>query len=936
MRIQATPGVLSREQYDAVIFDMDGVVTDTAHTHAAAWKLTFDAYLASVHTRSGPAPAPFDHSDYLSFVDGKHRDDGVASFLASRDIELPRGTANDPAGTGSIWAIANSKNDAFQTTLARDGATAFPSTVALVRSLQRQGFGTAIISASRNCLQVLEAAGIGDLFAVRVDGLETERLGLAGKPSPAVFVEAARRLGVVPSRAVVVEDAISGVEAGRTGRFALVVGVDRTDNAKALRASGADIVVTDLAELQVQTGWAVVGDGFDVDRLRVDGSLFSLADGRIGTSGAPLAAHPGSQQWVLVGGAYVGSGAETHLVTAPIAMQLPFEMATNPLLSRVLDLRSGVLNERVGTTQGALTSVRFSCLARPGTVAFRAAYPTPRAKGPPLLPPLDDAAIDDGRDGDAMWMRVPTGTGGVVAAAVDQLDGNTIDRIAVYDADPHRLPDPAEALLRLKDASSFGFDALLTEQRAAWAARWSDADVVIHGDDELQEAVRFSLFNLMASVPSDGEAAVGARGLTGTNYRGHVFWDADTFTLPFLAATHAASARAILEYRIRRLPEAMAAARAENRRGARFPWESAETGRDVTPTSAVNRAGEIIPILTGSMEEHVVAQVAWAVGQYVDWTNDRAFADGPGLELLTETARYWASRVERDEAGAHISGVIGPDEYHENIDDNAFTNVMARWNLRRAADAAQVATTTDVGPKEIASWREIANSLVDGFDPATKIYEQFAGFHALEPLIIAEVAPRRPITADLLLGAERVRAGQVLKQADVLMLHHLVPDEVVPGSLEANLAFYEPRTAHGSSLSPGVHASLFARAGNYEAALEWLRVASRIDLDDVTGSSAGGLHLATMGSVWQALAYGFAGLRPTGDTLTIDPHLPPSWRALEIRVCFRGSRIVVRAEHERLRVDTDRPASVTVGSTRYDVELDLSLRRADSGWEVTR
>ncbi len=154
--------------------------------------------------------------------------------------------------------------------------------------------------------------------------------------------------------------------------------------------------------------------------------------------------------------------------------------------------------------------------------------------------------------------------------------------------------------------------------------------------------------------------------------------------------------------------------------------------------------------------------------------------------------------------------MIGPDEYHELVDDNAYTNVMARWNLRRAFAET---TDADLDRAERAAWLELADALVDGYQPDSGLYEQFAGFFELEPLVISEIAPRRPIAADLLLSPERVHQAQVVKQADVLMLHHLVPDEVAAGSLAANLAFYEPRTAHASSLSPGVHAALLARAG---------------------------------------------------------------------------------------------------------------------------
>ena len=426
-----------------------------------------------------------------------------------------------------------------------------------------------------------------------------------------------------------------------------------------------------------------------------------------------------------------------------------------------------------------------------------------------------------------------------------------------------------------------------------------------------------------------------------------MFWDADTFVLPFLAATRPEAARSMIAYRVNRLPAALAAARRLGRAGARFPWESAGSGVDVTPLAARNRTGQLVPIRTGQLEEHIVAQVAWAADCYTGWTGDEAFAAGTGRDLLVATARYWASRVRADEDGlAHIYGVIGPDEYHEPVDDNAFTNLMARWNLRRAAAAVEAhgwpdgplgARPGDGTPAEVRRWLAIADALVDGYDPDTAVYEQFAGFHELEPLVVAEVAPRRPIAADLLLGAERVARAQVLKQADVLMAHHLLPDEVEPGSLEPNLRYYEPRTAHGSSLSPGVHAALFARARDYGPAIDALRMAASLDLDDLTGTTAAGLHLATMGSVWQALVFGFAGLRPHGGRLRIDPRLPPAWGSLEVRVRFRGRRLVVALGHDWLQLTADGPTPVEVDGTAYEVDTrPVELTRRGRHWRIDR
>jgi beta-phosphoglucomutase family hydrolase len=250
-----TTPTVNLEKYDAFLFDLDGVLTATASVHAAAWKKTFDEYLKKRSGQAGEPFVPFDtSSDYKPYVDGKLRYDGVDSFLKSRGIDLPWGDPSDSPGVETVCGIGNRKNDMVSEAIESEGVQVFDGSVALVKELRQAGIRTAVVSASRNCQAVLRKAGIEDLFEERVDGVVAAEMNLAGKPAPDTFLKAAELLGVQPSRAVVVEDAVSGVQAGRDGSFGLVIGVDRHGDPDALRENGAHMVVGDLEELNVQAG----------------------------------------------------------------------------------------------------------------------------------------------------------------------------------------------------------------------------------------------------------------------------------------------------------------------------------------------------------------------------------------------------------------------------------------------------------------------------------------------------------------------------------------------------------------------------------------------------------------------------------------------------------------------------------------------------------
>jgi trehalose/maltose hydrolase-like predicted phosphorylase len=392
--------------------------------------------------------------------------------------------------------------------------------------------------------------------------------------------------------------------------------------------------------------------------------------------------------------------------------------------------------------------------------------------------------------------------------------------VAVARADtPEDDPAP-RASAALARSRALGWRAVLGAHEVAWNARWLASDIIIEGDDESQRAIRFAVYHLTSAAnPEDDRVSIGACALTGDAYLGHVFWDTEIYLLPFYTAAWPEAARALLMYRFHTLPASRAKATHFGSKGALYAWESADTGEETTPERVVGSDGTLIDILTGKIEHHISADVAYAVWRYWRATGDDDFFLRAGAEILLDTARFWASRAVAEADGRrHIRHVIGPDEYHEDVDDNAFTNIMARWNIARALEtmdllrahwpkhAVALQDKLSLGDDELADWRDAITRIVVGLDSTTSIYEQFAGFHALEPLDLADYA-ERTVPIDVVIGRERTQRSQVVKQADVVALIALLPEEFPGAMAETYFRHYEPRCAHGSSLSAGMHAA---------------------------------------------------------------------------------------------------------------------------------
>ncbi len=472
--------------------------------------------------------------------------------------------------------------------------------------------------------------------------------------------------------------------------------------------------------------------------------------------------------------------------------------------------------------------------------------------------------------------------------------------VAIVRSDTQNPGPGREAREELGRLQQIGWRGLVAAHEAAWADRWQCSDVKVEGDTKAQQALRFALYHLISAAnPADERVSIGARALTGDDYHGHVFWDTEIFLLPFYTLTWPEAARTLLMYRFHTLGGAREKAARMGWRGALYAWESTDTGAEMTPDQVVGPDGSVIDVLCGKQEQHISADIAYAVWQYWQATGDDGFLLDAGAEILLETGRFWSSRAQLEADGYHhIRGVIGPDEYHEHIDDNAYTNVMARWNIRRALDVAALlrerwparwdtlSKSLHLEANELKQWLTVAETMATGLDPKTGLFEQFSGYFALEDIDLADYAGRT-VPIDVVLGRERTQASQVLKQSDVVALLALLPEEFAPGTEAKNFRYYEPRCGHGSSLSPAMHGLVAARLGDTEMALRFFQQTAEIDLGDTHLGSGGGVHIAAQGGIWMLAVFGFAGLSLRDDGIAIDPNLPTAWDSLAFGVQWR-------------------------------------------------
>lgn len=706
--------------------------------------------------------------------------------------------------------------------------------------------------------------------------------------------------------------------------------------------------------------WTLTEDWFDPKKQYHKETIFTIGNGYLCTRGAFEEGYPNDRRASFIHGVFDQAPIVfTELANAPdwlpISVHLNderFSMASGTIESfqRTLDLRTGLLTRTIrwrspSGLAATLTFERFASLADEhllyircrvtpefaGTIEFRAG----------LNGNMHNEGVvhfqwlGQGKQDDVFYLHSRTRKSEIEVVTamqvtnvvgketnredwdvqnapnemtrVEAVPGQTVGiekKVAVFTSrDINSSEVVNSAATRVSE--SLNWESALEASKQAWAEEWKRTDVIIEGDEEAQIAIRFNLFQMLIAAPRHDERVnIGAKTLSGFGYRGHAFWDTEIFMLPLFIYTAPPIAKNLLNYRYNNLPGARRKAQANGFEGAQFPWESADTGDEVTPTWVTHFADptKLVRIWTGDIEIHISADIAHAAYQYWQATGDDEWFIDRGIELILDTAKFWASRAEwnAEMNRYEYNDVIGPDEYHEHVDNNSYTNRMAQWNLQTALEmlewlgehapekAKELIEKLDLRDRRLETWRDVIEKIYLHIEPSGLI-EQFEGYYQREDVDLAALEPRTK-SAQEIFGIEGCNETQILKQPDVLMMQYILRDHYSDEAVRVNYDFYNPRTDHtyGSSLGPSIMAIMACDVGKPDDAYEHFIRAVRADLRDVRGNAGDGIHAASAGGTWQSVIFGFGGLRITPEGWRTNPRLPKHWKRLVFKFFHRG------------------------------------------------
>lgn len=716
--------------------------------------------------------------------------------------------------------------------------------------------------------------------------------------------------------------------------------------------------------------WKIIEDTFDPKKQHHKETIFTTGNGYICTRGAFEEGYPGDRRASFAHGVFDAVPISvTELANAPDWLPFTilldgerFSLSTGKISSftRILDLRTGVLSRTLEwvSPSGKTATIafeRFISLADEhvalihctvttgfeGTVEFRAS----------LNGCTDNEGIthwgwvSQGRRGDTVYLLNRTRKSGIEYASAMRLEAVEGSQLGSGYWDVENVPtlslqmaaspgkmlvvDKYIAFASSRDTSDPvsmaiehanvipNWEAAYDANAAAWEREWERSDIVIEGDDEAQISMRFNLFQILIAAPRhDNRVNIGAKTLSGFGYRGHSFWDTEIFMLQFFIYTAPHIAKNLLNYRFQRLPAARAKAIANGYEGAQFPWESADTGEEVTPTWIPHFAdrNKLVRIWTGDIEIHISSDVSFAAHKYWQITGDDDWLVDQGAELILDIAKFWASRAEWNPRlnRYDYNDVIGPDENHEHVNNNAYTNRMAQWNIQLALQildwlnaqapqkASELIKRLDLSVERLTRWRDVIARIYLNVD-ASGLIEQFEGFYQQAYVDLAALEPRTRSVQEIY-GIQEASNIQVLKQPDVLMMQYLLGEAYPLEQVRVNYDYYTPRTDHsyGSSLGPSIQAIMACEVGKPDDAYEHFIRAARADLRDVRGNAGDGIHAASAAGTWQAVVFGFAGLRvhpPASGaktpSWTVTPRLPKGWKRVAFKFTLHGQEQTV-------------------------------------------
>lgn len=492
----------------------------------------------------------------------------------------------------------------------------------------------------------------------------------------------------------------------------------------------------------------------------------------------------------------------------------------------------------------------------------------------------------------------------------------------------------------LKEYMYHGLNHEMELHKGVWNKIWDKIDIKINGDEEAQLGIRFNLYQLSSSAyEGDHRVSIAAKALHGEGYKGHVFWDTEIFMLPFFIYTNPEVAKALLMYRYNTLGGARKNATTNGYKGAQFPWESADEGVEVTPKWGFDYDGNPVRIWTGDEEFHINADIAFGIWEYYRATRDREFLVNYGIEIFLDTAKFWNSRLEynSNKDRYEINRVIGPDEFHEHVNNNVYTNYLAKWNINKAIDLGQWLKAEDpiaygrlsnqlgISEEDFDIWKEKKDKIYIPYAKDSKVIEQFEGYFDLKDVPIVEYDENSmPVWPDL--KGYSLSETQLIKQPDVIMLMLLLGDEFDEETKKENYEYYEKRTMHKSSLSPSMYSIMGLNIGDTNDAYKYFIKTIMTDLEDNQGNASFGLHAASTGGSWQSAVFGFGGMFiDNEETINFKPWIPSNWDDLEFKIHWQGAIISLRISREKVYLNSTEETKVKVYGKEYLVEKNKEL-----------